>query len=569
MDKIRKFFLKFFCCIPSNIKENEESLVVTASNVQENTEAANKPNDSPECKNCSSVVRNKCTKATRRRYFKARVRAAVVEKKIFWADSIVPDIRRGLLRRGWTQKLSPTFSDNAMATLFSVPCRTDYYQSRVHYNVQPNFVWTYDDISPRNLNNDQMLSDFMDHPCFVSKVGMCTSLKKLYRFAGADPYTFYPRCYVLEKREERQAFIDDFRMTAARSILKWVVRTNEPETRRIYRGRNVVPEAVIWAALVACKLHLNTLEHRDIDRLTKAKVAAHWKILLRDYYQVMHHGAHIQNSQKYVEQCRRMLQRLEPLMPQLNIDGEKNIWILKPGYLSRGRGIHCRNRLDRILRVAEPDFEWVAQKYIERPLLVYGTKIDLRQHFLITDWNPLTIWFYKDSFIRFSSQPFTVECLDRSIHVCNNAIQRHLKNASYRNPHLPEENMWHSDEFQYYLRSIGKEHVWDSIIIPGMKRALIHAVQVAQDTIRPRKNSFDLYGADFMFDKNFQPWLLEVNFKPDINKDTSVMTVLIPPMIESLLCVLIDRKTDPDCDVGGFELIYKQTETETPKRTRR
>ena len=83
----------------------------------------------------------------------------------------------------------------------------------------------------------------------------------------------------------------------------------------------------------------------------------------------------------------KILEEYKKYSPQYNIDGYKNIWIVKPGALSRGRGIIVFDKIENILELntspLQRDGKYVVQKYIERPLLIHKIKFDIRQWFVL------------------------------------------------------------------------------------------------------------------------------------------------------------------------------------------
>lgn len=68
---------------------------------------------------------------------------------------------------------------------------------------------------------------------------------------------------------------------------------------------------------------------------------------------------------------------------------------------------------------------------------------------MVTDWNPLTIWLYKDCYLRFSCVPFTLEKIDDLfVHLCNNSIQKYSEQFEASEI---SGNMWTSQQFSDLL----------------------------------------------------------------------------------------------------------------------
>ncbi|NWU51600.1 TTLL3 monoglycylase, partial [Dromas ardeola] len=527
------------------------------------------------------------------------------EKKIFTVQGPYPVIRSLLRARGWVERKfggagkagsRPEQHHGSQEKQLQEKAgdgdgAEQREASRLVRDQAPYFIWTTrcSAVDCRLLQQNQLVNHYARVGAFTTKEGLCQNLQNLAWFDQADPDTFFPRCYRLRAADERQAFIEDFRLTAARSLLKVameragdvLVGTEQPPKSSEEPGENHIPHPtpspaglepplpphLVEEALQVCGRHLGSLGHQDIDGDPPCSptVDTDWDRFLRDYYRVVHEGAGLALSGAQREQGRALLRGLAGRLPQLGMEGDHNVWILKPGAKSRGRGIVCVARLEEVLRLAgvfaAPSArvgEWVVQKYVERPLLIFGTKFDIRQWFLVTDWNPLTVWFYRESYLRFCSQPFSLCHLDPARHLCNVSIQKRYRLALGRPPQLPPDQTWSCRQLQAYLAGVGRGGAWHQVMVPGMKAAVVGALRSAQDLVEHRRGSFELYGADFIFGEDCQPWLLEINASPTMAPSSALTRRLCASVQRDTLRVVIDRRDNPACPTGAFELIYKE-----------
>ena len=73
------------------------------------------------------------------------------------------------------------------------------------------------------------------------------------------------------------------------------------------------------------------------------------------------------------------------------------------------------------------------------------------------------------------------------IHLSNNSVQKHVKIQDSRSARLPQDNMWTSSEFIHYLWSEGYGDVWETQVVPGMKKAILCSLLCTQEFIECRK----------------------------------------------------------------------------------
>jgi tubulin monoglycylase TTLL3/8 len=169
---------------------------------------------------------------------------------------------------------------------------------------------------------------------------------------------------------------------------------------------------------------------------------------------------------------------------------------------------------------------------------------------LVSDWNPLNIWFDEDCYLRFCVEEFGLDDLDdKFVHLANNSISKNSKNFSktYTTEdgaeHEVEGNMWHSDDFIAHLqRTQGSAAVWHEWVVPQMKRIVRSSMMCVQDAVENRKNSCELFGYDFMIDEHYNPWLIEVNSSPACDYSTPTAEKIVKKGLADALKVVIDHR---------------------------
>ncbi|XP_022176617.1 tubulin glycylase 3A-like [Myzus persicae] len=514
-----------------------------------------------------------------------RTLKAIKDRKIFSVLGYFPTISVELKNRGWVEKRDPYRPPiNYSLCLKSSPHMVNWIESpplikssinenegaieRIKslqtWNILKNKRSDFIFVTRKQLINWSTLSKLtcvsqMTRHLFCTKNGLAQCLES---YKNAETNLMFPRCHYIRTEADSDAFVEDFITTALVSTLKIIVKAIENNKRMFTENGNIPYEFIDFVKRSILKI-LNKQKtgntEADIWKFKSQKEVLD-KFLI--HYTKLISDSNSKFSQEYTNElefdvyakCKYLLEEVKTYCPQHYIDGITNTWIIKPRSNCSGHGIILSRNLQTIKKkIAGADVlrnNHIVQKYIERPLLVYTCKIDLRQWFLVTNMSPVVVWMYKEGYVRFCTNSFSMENMHESIHLSNVRLQN--KYRKFRNSQIPEECMWDYRELQNHLRNIGQEYVWDELIFPGMCESIYAVLQAATDTSFYRDKTFQLFGADFLITDNFIPYLIEINSIPGLNPSTSVIANLVPMLLGDIIKVTVDYKTNLNADTGLF-----------------
>lgn len=521
---------------------------------------------------------------------KSQALEAVKRKKVFTVyGQGSKAVRKALIERGWIEKLPRN------RKCWKLRKRTNRsLLSSFLKKYEANFIWGKKSskkkvpcICEKNIVKKRTGSDIHNKPKICkspmrnrlkavnrwnSKLGIFSCQKKSFWYNIDNvAEVIAPRTFSNENKCEKIEFIKDYQLTACTSLLRWIVESLQ-NNKPIFHEAGRISINVIIFAINQCEDFFYKKEHKDIDCNTSRKVTCkQWISFLKEYRSLVNGKELFQinivrNVVNLLNCAKYLLDNILTYRPQLNCEGCYNIWIVKPSAYSRGKGIEISSKLDCIMDIiTETNKKYVVQKYIgknnffniaksyimsivvtmlkthywfvfsEEPLLIYDTKFDIRQYYLVTSTYPLVIWMYKDCYLKFSSKTYSVKKLHKAIHLTNHSVQRHYKNTAHRHPELPKSNMWNLNNYKRYLNKMGKRNVWDKVVYPSMKKVIIGIMLSSQDSLVTSKNRFELFGCDFILDSNFTPWLIEVNHHPDLGATTEVTANMCPEVVTDII----------------------------------
>ena len=192
----------------------------------------------------------------------------------------------------------------------------------------------------------------------------------------------------------------------------------------------------------------------------------------------------------------------------------------------------------------------VIQKYIEKPLLYFDRKFDIRIWVLLT--HDFKVYMFNEGHLKCCSVKYNLNLDDNFSHLTNYSFQKYNNNFGK----YEKGNEVSFDDLQYNIKVNYNDCVdFKNEVIPKIKKIIKFVFQSVKNKINGlnRNFTFEIYGFDFMLDNKFNPFLIEVNLNPGLEESSPLIKMLVPRMLDDALRLTVDKEFNTIYNFKGVE----------------
>lgn len=338
-----------------------------------------------------------------------------------------------------------------------------------------------------------------------------TALVRAIRDSVPNEAIKLPRSYDIVCNSDEAAFKKDFRLGCALGVVMFLNEQPDIEDWFIEYTEDEDPAQIVAQRLKALDFifHVIVMHVRVLEGLIdKSHVnekhcelsEAEWLYISRTHHNTVRDKKRFKTpvalKDMYVSRIKYIAEDIPYYWPDRWHDGCHNIHLLKPCDSGNGYGIILLDAERKIVNLARcPKRKYIAQKYIERPLLIYGVKFDIRQYFFVTMHNnKFRAWAHDACTIKFATDQYTLDTLAENIHITNVTVQRRFTRKP--DDKLPKNNAWSMAELRAYFASIGKPNIWETSIYPAIKKTLSYIAELSFRNCEIMNGRFEIFGCD-------------------------------------------------------------------------
>nr|CCC46768.1 putative tubulin-tyrosine ligase, fragment [Trypanosoma vivax Y486] len=231
------------------------------------------------------------------------------------------------------------------------------------------------------------------------------------------------------------------------------------------------------------------------------------------------------------------------------------VWIIKPSSGSKGQGIllvQSLNEIEQFIDALDPRGRslFVAQRYVDRPLLYCGRKFDIRVWALLTC--PYTVYAFSQGSCRRD------DISDRLVHVTNHCLQ---EGSEHFGRYEGGNELWF-EQLSAYLIEVYKTDVLGSCIWPQIANIIVRTLLAVREELKVFPDEpyrcFQMFGYDLIVEEGMIVRLLEINGSP------GVAVRYLKTVVREILALVNggDSPRQWDVELVGFVKLWCDGDTE-------